>query len=124
MSSLTPRPHALTYETHPFPAAVLELGALVGALFAGYFADKYSRRYSIIFACSKLYNLSSPIPNELTKSNLQSYSPSALPSRLLLRTSSTSSWGEQLAESESEHLACCPLSTWPRSAHQKSEARF
>ncbi|KAJ2935042.1 hypothetical protein H1R20_g2028, partial [Candolleomyces eurysporus] len=31
--------------------AVLELGALVGALSAGVFADKYSRRYSIIAAC-------------------------------------------------------------------------
>ncbi|KAJ2912167.1 hypothetical protein MD484_g8244, partial [Candolleomyces efflorescens] len=31
--------------------AVLELGALIGALSAGILADKYSRRYSIIAAC-------------------------------------------------------------------------
>jgi MFS family permease len=30
--------------------AMLELGALVGALFAGYFADKLSRKYSIVVA--------------------------------------------------------------------------
>jgi len=35
-------------------AAVLELGALVGALLAGVYADRYSRRHSIVAACSKL----------------------------------------------------------------------
>ena len=33
-------------------AAVLELGALIGALIAGVYADHYSRRRSIVFACS------------------------------------------------------------------------
>jgi MFS family permease len=30
--------------------AMLELGALIGALFAGYLADKLSRKYSIVVA--------------------------------------------------------------------------
>lgn len=33
-------------------AAVLELGALMGALIAGIYADRYSRRHSIVVACS------------------------------------------------------------------------
>ena len=32
-------------------AAVLELGALMGALIAGFYADRYSRRHSIVIAC-------------------------------------------------------------------------
>jgi MFS family permease len=35
-------------------AAVLELGALMGALVAGVYADRYSRRHSIVVACSTL----------------------------------------------------------------------
>lgn len=34
-------------------AAVLELGSLVGALMAGVFADKYTRRQSIFTACGE-----------------------------------------------------------------------
>ncbi|KAE9406147.1 general substrate transporter [Gymnopus androsaceus JB14] len=34
-----------------FMTAVLELGALIGALFAGIFADSYSRRFSIFISC-------------------------------------------------------------------------
>ena len=33
-------------------AAVLELGALMGALIAGVYADRYSRRHSILLAAS------------------------------------------------------------------------
>jgi MFS family permease len=33
-----------------FMTAMLELGALIGALFAGYLADKLSRKYSIVVA--------------------------------------------------------------------------
>jgi len=36
---------------HSTLAAVLELGALIGALFAGIFADRYSRRQAIFAAC-------------------------------------------------------------------------
>ena len=38
-------------------AAVLELGALTGALMAGVFADRYSRRQSIFSACRKRLHL-------------------------------------------------------------------
>ena len=37
------------------PAAVLELGALFGALAAGMLADRYSRRHSILLACSMCF---------------------------------------------------------------------
>lgn len=37
-------------------AAVLELGALFGALTAGTLADRYSRRQSIFFACGTNYH--------------------------------------------------------------------
>ena len=36
------------------PAAVLELGALIGALAAGVYADRYSRAQSIVAACGEL----------------------------------------------------------------------
>ena len=38
-----------------FLAAVLELGALFGALSAGLLADRYSRRHSIIVACGTFW---------------------------------------------------------------------
>ena len=34
-----------------FTAAMLELGALVGALLAGVLADRYSRKHSFFAAC-------------------------------------------------------------------------
>lgn len=37
-------------------AAVLELGALFGALIAGTFADRYSRRQSIFVSCGTDYH--------------------------------------------------------------------
>lgn len=36
-------------------AAMLELGALMGALLAGVLADKYSRKQSFFVACSKSF---------------------------------------------------------------------
>ena len=38
-------------------AAVLELGALMGALIAGVYADRYSRRHSIVLASSTSFLL-------------------------------------------------------------------
>jgi hypothetical protein len=38
-------------------AAVLELGALMGALIAGVYADRYSRRHSIVIASSTSFLL-------------------------------------------------------------------
>jgi MFS family permease len=44
--------YALSSHSSSHPAAVLELGALFGALAAGTFADRYSRRHSILVASS------------------------------------------------------------------------
>jgi len=46
-----------SYIFHPATAAVLELGALGGALVSGAFADVWSRRKSISLACGKCHRI-------------------------------------------------------------------
>lgn len=43
----------LCSDLHALPAAMLEMGALLGALLAGVLADRYSRNRSILVACGE-----------------------------------------------------------------------
>ena len=61
MSASITVPISLLKCEQPCAAAVLELGALFGALSAGIFADRYSRRYSMFLACG----MSTQAPNFL-----------------------------------------------------------
>ena len=40
-------------DSKSFAAAFLELGALLGALLAGVYADRYSRGQAIVWACGE-----------------------------------------------------------------------
>lgn len=66
------RHNVLVRSCHPFEAAVLELGALFGALSAGVLADRYSRRQSIFAACGERMPLFHV--NATVDSRMQSFS--------------------------------------------------
>ena len=53
MSECTSRFFIINFWPKSFAAAVLELGALLGALLAGVYADRYSRGQAIVWACGE-----------------------------------------------------------------------